>query len=114
MARQTKPDLAAAQQKMGINSGEIAACRRDRDFTNLLDLKHEFHTTFIRKLRAHVETFYTWRDLRQSAKSRSSCIEQFLDIHGPEYWGGKNRERYIMSDSVARDDDVRLPEDRGE
>ncbi|KAL4780458.1 hypothetical protein BJX76DRAFT_360818 [Aspergillus varians] len=89
-------------------------CKRDRDFTNLLDLKYEHHTTFLKRLKHHVEFFHTWRELRDSAAARNLCIEQFLDIYGTEYWGVQHRAKYIMSDSVARGDDVRYPEDSPE
>lgn len=89
-------------------------CKRDRDFTNILDLKFEHHSKFIRNLRQHVELSHTWKEIRGSASAREFCIDRFLDIYGAEYWSVQNRSKYIMSDSVARGDEVRYPADINE
>ncbi|KAL4802674.1 hypothetical protein BDV18DRAFT_59478 [Aspergillus unguis] len=107
---QLRIEHAPQKSKVVIGDDEIVACRRDRDFTNLLDLKHQFHAVFIKQLRAHVETDWAWTDLSRSSFHREKCVDKFLQAHGSEYWGGENRMKYIMDDSVARNDDIRYPE----
>ncbi|KAL4967914.1 uncharacterized protein BDV14DRAFT_197557 [Aspergillus stella-maris] len=92
----------------------LSQCKRDRDYTCLLDLKHDHHAPFIRNLKRHVEFFHTWAEIRTSEGSRELCVDQFLDIYGGEYWGVASRGKYIMGDSVARGDEVRWPDDCSE
>ncbi|KAL4956677.1 hypothetical protein BDW69DRAFT_181349 [Aspergillus filifer] len=92
----------------------LSQCKRDRDFTCLLDLKHDYHAPFIKNLKRHVEFFHTWAEIRSSEGSRELCVDQFLDIYGGEYWGVANRGKYIMGDSVVRGDEVRWPDDCSE
>ncbi|KAL4797509.1 hypothetical protein BDV19DRAFT_387313 [Aspergillus venezuelensis] len=92
----------------------LSQCKRDRDYTCLLDLKHNHHAPFIRNLKRHVEFFHTWVEIRTSEGSRELCVDQFLDIYGGEYWGVANRGKYIMGDSVVRRDEVRWPDDCSE
>lgn len=114
MARMNNFGIPAPKRVPAINSEELAMCKRDRDFTNILDLKFEHHNKFIRNLRQHVELSHTWKEIRGSASAREFCIDRFLDIYGAEYWSVQNRSKYIMSDSVARGDEVRYPADINE
>lgn len=114
MARKNNFGFPAPKRVPAINSEDLAMCKRDRDFTNILDLKFEHHNKFIRSLRQHVELSHTWKEIRVSAPARESCIDRFLDIYGAEYWSVQNRSKYIMSDSVARGDEVRYPADINE
>ncbi|RDW70840.1 uncharacterized protein DSM5745_08351 [Aspergillus mulundensis] len=118
MARLTRASLAMSTdiltREPGLNMEDLSSCRRDRDFTNLLDIKYQYHSAFLKRIREHVETFHTWRELRESPTTTKICVDQFLDHYGEEYWGIQNREKYIMSDSIARGDDVRYPEDAHE
>ncbi|KAL4916988.1 hypothetical protein BDW62DRAFT_218360 [Aspergillus aurantiobrunneus] len=114
MAKLSQPRTPTSKSAMAVNRDDLAICKRDRDFTNLLDLKHEHHSTFLKRLRTHVEFFHTWKELRDSAAARELCISQFLDIYGVEYWGVQNRTKYIMSDSLTRGDEVHYPEDSAE
>ncbi|KAL2823159.1 hypothetical protein BDW59DRAFT_149017 [Aspergillus cavernicola] len=99
---------------MTINIEDLAVCRRDRDFTNLLDIKNTHHSAFIKRLRDLGE-YYTWAELRESDSARSICVDQFLDLFGMEYWGiQKNREKYLMPDSMERGDAVTYPGDKPE
>ncbi|KAL4887726.1 hypothetical protein BJY04DRAFT_212751 [Aspergillus karnatakaensis] len=111
MARTTQPSASRLDRSSGISAEDLAACRRDRDFTNLLDLQHKHQHTFVRSLREHVEFFFSWRALRDSAATRVKFAESWLSLHGTEYWGLKNRDKYIMPDSVARGDEIRYPDD---
>ncbi|KAL2863900.1 uncharacterized protein BJX67DRAFT_384263 [Aspergillus lucknowensis] len=117
MARQPRSNAPETEtMPVAINMEDLALCKRDRDFTNLLDLKNEYHSSFIKQLRAHEHNdFHTWRELQASADARRACISRFLNIYGMEYWGSeKNREKYLMDDSIERDDVVKYPDNSDE
>ncbi|KAL2808128.1 hypothetical protein BJX63DRAFT_424832 [Aspergillus granulosus] len=113
MSGWTRP-RASSTEILPISSEELAHCRRDRDFTNVLDIQNCWHTGFLRKLREHGHNSpFLWEDLQESEHARSQCIDSFLDIYGMEYWGDQEkRVKYLMPDSIARDDVLKYPENR--
>jgi hypothetical protein len=115
MSRQTRA-RAPATEVTAISSEDLAQCRRDRDFTNILDLRNCWHTSFLKRLREHGHTSrFLWKQLQESEDARSECIDSFLDLYGMEYWGdGEKRARYLMPDSIARGDVIKYPENRTE
>ncbi|KAL5335134.1 hypothetical protein BJX70DRAFT_390916 [Aspergillus crustosus] len=114
MPRITQHSGSRLEKSSGISTDDLSGCTRERDFTLLSDLKHQHHHAFIRNIRKHVEYFFSWEDLRNSSRSRVKFAAGFLDIYGIEYWGLKNRGKYIMPDSVAHADEFRYPDDAEE
>ncbi|KAL2853127.1 hypothetical protein BJX68DRAFT_265356 [Aspergillus pseudodeflectus] len=114
MSRHQTRARAPATEVMAISSEDLVQCRRDRDFTNILDLRNCWHTSFLKRLREHgYRSCFLWKQLQESEDARSECIDSFLDIYGMEYWGDRERRgRYLMPDSIARGDVVKYPENR--
>ncbi|KAL2798226.1 hypothetical protein BJX66DRAFT_334260 [Aspergillus keveii] len=91
MSRQTRA-RSPATEVTAISSEDLAQCRRDRDFTNILDLRNCWHTSFLKRLREHGHTSrFLWKQLQESEDARSECIDSFLDLYGMEYWGVTGR-----------------------
>jgi hypothetical protein len=114
MVRITQAVSSRLERSSGISTEDLSGCTRERDFTNLLDLKHKHHHTFLKNLRQHVGYFFNWKELRGSPVVRGRFADSFLSLYGTEYRGSKNREKYIMPDSVARGDEIRYPDDAAE
>ncbi|KAE8351854.1 hypothetical protein BDV28DRAFT_149600 [Aspergillus coremiiformis] len=84
--------------KADLDDGRLSSRQRDRKFTTFLDLKFDYHTEFINRLREHVQgEKYEWEQLQSSEAKRRSCAEKFVIKYGMSYWGTEeNRRKYLM------------------
>jgi hypothetical protein len=74
-----------------------------RNFMIFLDLKQQFHRTFMTEFWSHAEEHgFTWGVLLYSEGERKRCARSFLSVAGPKYWQSEeNRRKYLIDDSKA-------------
>ncbi|GAB1192004.1 hypothetical protein APSETT444_001188 [Aspergillus pseudonomiae] len=83
-----------------LDEGRLNAKCRDRKFTTFLDLKFDYHTAFINRLREHVQmTKYSWNELQSFESKRRSCAEKFVEKYGMTYWGAETRKSYLLPEA---------------
>ncbi|KAF7588625.1 hypothetical protein BBP40_005436 [Aspergillus hancockii] len=89
--------------KTDLDEGRLTSTCRDRKFTTFLDLKYEYHSEFIGRLRQHVQDYhYDWDRLRANEVERRSCAKSFVDRYGTTYWGTEaNRKKYLLPDAFS-------------
>ncbi|KAE8157915.1 hypothetical protein BDV40DRAFT_304675 [Aspergillus tamarii] len=86
--------------KCDLDEGRLNAKCRDRKFTTFLDLKFDYHTEFINRLREHAQvTNYSWTELHTFESKRRSCAERFVEKYGMTYWGVETRKMYLLLDA---------------
>jgi hypothetical protein len=80
-----------------------------RSFTLLLDLKFDYQKRFLHQLRSACSDFGLWKELQNDASLQKLGVDAFVSKYGDEYWGEKNRERYLLP-SKDPEDVIKYPE----
>lgn len=100
--------MSPNMMKTALDNGVLALSKRDREFTTFLDLKNEYHSQFISRLRQHVsDVGLSWSALFENEDGCVKCAESFAEKFGMEYWGSEaNREKYLLKDPLQSPDSL--------
>ncbi|KAB8233619.1 uncharacterized protein BDW43DRAFT_310970 [Aspergillus alliaceus] len=105
--RPYRPELSLSfmephPMKADLDTGRLTSKCRDRKLTTFLDLKFDYHSEFITRLREHVQTSKNdWFQLYLSEADRRSCAEKFVDKYGMTYWGTEeSRKKHLLPDAL--------------
>ncbi|PLB41434.1 uncharacterized protein BDW47DRAFT_122489 [Aspergillus candidus] len=98
--------MSPNMMKIALDNGVLALSKRDREFTTFLDLKNEYHSQFITRLRQHVaHAGSSWSAIFEDEDECVKCAESFAEKFGVEYWGSeRNREKYLLKDPLQSPD----------
>ncbi|PKY04845.1 hypothetical protein P168DRAFT_326620 [Aspergillus campestris IBT 28561] len=98
--------MSLNMMKIALDNGVLALSKRDREFTTFLNLKNEYHSGFITRLRQHVTyAGSSWSAIFEDEDECVKCAESFAEKFGVEYWGSEaNREKYLLKDPLQSPD----------
>lgn len=102
---QTPSDLAVLLTELSTKS-------KLDEFRLFFDLKSGPWDRLRNQLNNHVQSLYSWPNLRDNETRRRLCATEFLDEFGIKYWGVENRDKTLIEDRLEVNDACKYPQDK--
>lgn len=91
---------------------ELSTKSKLDEFRLFFDLKSGPWDRLRNQLNNHVQSLYSWADLRDNETRRRLCATEFLAEFGIKYWGDENRDKTLIEDRLEVNDACRYPQDK--